>query len=171
MFFIREAAREDAAVLSQLGGQTFYETFIPYNTEEDMRQYISKAYAESRIQQNLANPAIYYALCYDEKSPVGYTKLIADVTYEGLTNRSIEMEKIYVLGSYHGSGAGKLLMEDAMNRAKRLNYDTLFLGVWKENEKAVGFYQSFGFEIFATRKFQLGQRWCDDFMMKLDLIT
>ena len=79
------------------------------------------------------------------------------------------MEKIYVLGSYFGSGAGKVLMQQAIAHSQENGFDTLFLGVWQENERAVSFYKKVGFEVFETRQFQLGERLCDDYMMKLKL--
>jgi ribosomal protein S18 acetylase RimI-like enzyme len=168
-FSIKKAGEQHAEILSKIGGDTFYETFKPYNTESDIRQYISKAYAIDVIKQNLINPNIVYYLCYDADVVIGYIKLIHHATYKGLTNHTIELEKIYVLASYFGSGAGKLLMDCAITHSKEAGFDTLFLGVWQENERAVNFYKKIGFEVFETRQFQLGERLCDDYMMKLKL--
>jgi ribosomal protein S18 acetylase RimI-like enzyme len=168
-FSIKKAGKQHDEILSKIGGDTFYETFIPFNTEIDIRQYISKAYAIDVIKQNLVNPDIAYYLCYDANIVIGYIKLIHHATYKGLTNRSIELEKIYVLASYFGSGAGKLLMDFAVKHSKENGFETLFLGVWQENERAVHFYKKMGFEVFETRQFQLGERLCDDYMMKKNL--
>lgn len=166
---VKAASETDASILAKLGATTFYDTFRPYNTEEDMQAYISKAYDEKTINQNLQNPNIHYAMVYDNSEPVGYIKLLQEAHHNKLTGRSIEMEKIYVLQTYLGTGAGKLLMNYALNFSKDLQYDHLFLGVWEENKRAVRFYEKNGFVVFTTRSFTLGSTVCDDFMMKLDL--
>ncbi len=168
-FSIERASVQHAEILSEIGGDTFYETFRPYNTESDILQYIKKAYAIDVIEHNLINPNIAYYLCYDDEQVIGYIKLIHDATYKGLSEKCIELEKIYILGSYFGSGAGKLLMQKAIQHSRENGFESLFLGVWQENERAINFYKKVGFEVFETRQFQLGESLCDDYMMKLKL--
>ncbi len=168
-FSIVSANKKHAEILSKIGGDTFYETFRPYNTESDILQYIKKAYAIDVIEHNLINPNIAYYLCYDDEQVIGYIKLIHDATYKGLSEKCIELEKIYILGSYFGSGAGKLLMQKAIQHSRENGFESLFLGVWQENERAINFYKKVGFEVFETRQFQLGESLCDDYMMKLKL--
>jgi ribosomal protein S18 acetylase RimI-like enzyme len=166
---VQAASEADASILSKLGAATFYDTFRPYNTEEDMQDYITKTYNEMAISQNLQNPNIHYALVYENDLAIGYLKLLLETRHDNLSGRSIELEKIYVLQSHLGSGAGKVLMDYAINFSKDQQYDQLFLGVWEENKRAVRFYEKNGFEVFTTRAFTLGSTVCDDFMMKLDL--
>jgi ribosomal protein S18 acetylase RimI-like enzyme len=162
---IRPAHAADAQVLAVLGATTFYETFRPFNTEEDMNAYISKAYNEVVVLANLQNPQIKYAIAFDGDTAIGYIKLLLDATHPKLIGKTIELEKIYVLQSYLGTGAGKELMHYALNLARNENALHLFLGVWNENERAVAFYRKAGFEVFDNRSFQLGSRLCEDYMM------
>jgi ribosomal protein S18 acetylase RimI-like enzyme len=60
-------------------------------------------------------------------------------------------------------------MEHALEFALENECDTMFLGVWEENHRAVAFYKKYGFEVFATRTFKLGSNLCDDFLMRLSL--
>jgi ribosomal protein S18 acetylase RimI-like enzyme len=167
---IRKAGKEDAAILAALGAKTFYDTFHQYHSEEDMQLYIRKAYDEKLIGKNLAKDTVQYFLAFDEDIPVGYSKLIAGSTHEQLaTHRNIELEKIYVSKDYFDKKVGMALMVEAIRFAKEVKYETLFLGVWQENERAIQFYTRFGFETFAKRTFQLGSNLCDDFLMKLEL--
>lgn len=166
---IKVASGADATILAKLGATTFYDTFRPYNSEEDMQTYIAKAYDENTIRQNLQNPNIHYAMVYQNNEAVGYIKLLLNAQNDKLTGKSIELEKIYVLQTQLGSGAGKFLMDYAINFSKAQQYEHLFLGVWEENKRALRFYEKNGFVVFTTRSFTLGSTICDDFMMKLDL--
>ena len=167
---IRPANTDDAKVLAELGAKTFYDTFRPFHSEEDLQQYIKKAYPVDLIIENLSKESIQYFIAFDEKKPVGYLKLIKSVTHEKLpSQKNIELEKIYVLKEYLDKKVGKELMLQAISFSKQNNFETLFLGVWQENNRAVNFYRKFGFENFTTRTFQLGETLCDDFLMKLSL--
>lgn len=167
---MKKAIPQDAPLLAELGAKTFYDTFRPHNTEEDMQQYIAKAYTVDGIEANLEKPAVHYYIAYVDGKPGGYIKLIHDETYEGLTGKSIELEKIYVLQEMLGAHVGKALMEQAIAHAKQNGFDTLFLGVWQENTRAIRFYEKFGFTTFNTRQFILGKEVCDDFLMKKSLV-
>jgi len=167
---IRPANINDAIILAELGAKTFYETFREFHTEEDMQQYIQKAYSVDLITENLSKENIQYFIAFDEEKPIGYLKLIKNVTHEKLiSQKNIELEKIYVLKEYLDKKVGKELMLQAFNFSKQNNFETLFLGVWQENHRAVNFYKKFGFETFTIRTFQLGETLCDDFLMKLNL--
>ena len=47
MFNIICATSGHAEVLAKIGGDTFYETFRPHNSEEDINKYIKKLYTKS----------------------------------------------------------------------------------------------------------------------------
>ncbi|MES2779359.1 MAG: GNAT family N-acetyltransferase [Bacteroidota bacterium] len=166
---VRAANIKDAAVLAQIGASTFYDTFRPYNSEEDMQAYIIKSYNETLITQNLHNSTIHYAIAEQDNEVVGYIKLLLNAPHPKLTGSTAELEKIYVKQSQLGSGAGKQLMEYAIDFSRNHQFSTLFLGVWKENERAVHFYRKIGFTEFDTRFFPLGTRICEDYIMKLEL--
>jgi len=167
---IRQANTDDVKILAELGAKTFYDTFRPFHSEEDMQQYIKKSYSVELISENLLKSSIQYFIAFDEEKPIGYLKLIKDVSHEKLpTQKNIELEKIYVLKEYLDKKVGKKLILKAINYSKQNNFETLFLGVWQENHRAVNFYKKFGFETFTIRTFQLGSTICDDFLMKISL--
>lgn len=168
-FTLRAAVFNDAAALAAIGASTFYHTFRPYNTEEDMQYYLEKSYSLEQIEENLNNPNVYYFLCEDNGLCIGYIKLLEGTTYEGIGINPIELEKIYVMHTYFGTNAGKLLMNKAINFALEQGFNTLFLGVWQENKRAVSFYHKNGFNTVNTRQFKLGETICDDFIMAKNL--
>lgn len=157
------------AVLADIGAHTFYETFRPHNTEEDMQMYISLAYSISAIKQNLSKTNVHYFLGYLGNQDAGYVKLIENPKDIKLEGRVMELEKIYLRKAFQGSGLATSLMNLAIEKSKELGFEKLYLGVWQENERAITFYKKMGFEVFDTRKFQLGSRWCEDYLMYIRL--
>jgi len=154
------------ALLAEIGRSTFYETFSHDNSEEDMQTYISKTYNLKQVAENLLNPNIYYFIAYGLNQDLGYIKLLTNISMDGLTGKIVELEKIYVRKEAQGSKVASLLMQQAIDLAKKGSNDYLFLGVWQENKRALAFYKKFGFEIFNTRKFKLGDRICEDFLLR-----
>lgn len=159
---------DDAALLARIGAETFYHTFRPYNTEQDMQTYLAQSYSLQQITSNLHDPEVHYFLCEKDDTCVGYIKLVEGTVIEQVGPNLIELEKIYVHHLYFGTEAAKMLMQKALDHALELGFTALYLGVWQENKRALAFYAKHGFETVATRQFRLGDTVCDDFiMMKL----
>ena len=143
---LKKASLNYASLLDHIGSTTFYDTFHTFHTKEDMEEYLQTAYSLSTIQKYLQDPSIYYAIAYHQETPVGYLKLKFASTHALLKGKQVELEKIYVVDSEFGKGAGKLLMDHALVIAKQHQYEILFLGVWEQNHRAVAFYKKYGFE-------------------------
>jgi hypothetical protein len=60
-------------------------------------------------------------------------------------------------------------MLEAMKEGRTNHCSTVWLGVWKENKKALTFYQSFGFDIFGTTDFLLGMDMQQDWLMQCSI--
>jgi ribosomal protein S18 acetylase RimI-like enzyme len=83
--------------------------------------------------------------------------------------RTIELERIYVGKEFHGSGLGFQLIKRSEEFARDNRYSTMWLGVWKRNQKAMRFYEKCGFEIFDEHIFILGKDEQVDWLMKKEL--
>eukprot|EP01147_Barroeca_monosierra_P003639 gene3639-6217_t len=66
-----------------------------------------------------------------------------------------ENNKIYImtlgcLAPYRRLGLGRMMLEHVLRMAKKKKNDSVFLHVHVENEEAIAFYKSFGFDITKT---------------------
>ena len=61
-----------------------------------------------------------------------------------------EVVAIYVLSEYYDRKIGYRLMNEAVSRLGE--YDTIFLWVFEENERAIRFYHKYGFEFDGRKK-------------------
>jgi ribosomal protein S18 acetylase RimI-like enzyme len=168
---IRRAFTDDYRIIAGLGAATFYETWRPVNTEEDMQKYIAKAFDETHIKDDLEdNLTNTFFLAVIGGEPAGYAKLRRDRTYDEFNNqKAIELERIYVYSRWQRTGVGKQLMDKCIALALEEKYDWFWLGVNIENLKAISFYRKYGFTIFGEKAFQLGNAVDNDFLMKLKL--
>lgn len=167
---IRKIKILDLLQLQKIGISTFSETFAEHNTKEDLEKYLKESFAADKLIAELENPdaAFYFAELDD--TVIGYLKInFGDAQTELKDNKSVEIERIYVLQAYHGKKIGQLLFNKAIEIAKEHQAHYVWLGVWEENHRALQFYKKNGFVQFDTHIFKLGNDEQTDIMMKLAL--
>jgi aminoglycoside 6'-N-acetyltransferase I len=64
---------------------------------------------------------------------------------------SVEIKNIAVSKSFQRKGIGKLILNDAVNRAALKDYKFLMVGTGDASFGQLEFYQKFGFEVFNTK--------------------
>jgi ribosomal protein S18 acetylase RimI-like enzyme len=164
---IRKASHKDVESLQYIGRQTFHETFAPYNTAADMNKYLEGTFNKSQVVSELENPDSLFFIAWEGSSVIGYLKLsIGEAQTELREAGGLEIERIYVLSSYHGLGLGQLLYDKAIDVARSLHKAYVWLGVWEANARAIRFYEKNGFVAFDTHKFLVGDDEQTDIMMK-----
>lgn len=164
---IRKAGLADLQRLQAIGRQTFSETFSTVNTEANMKQYLEEGFSAEKLTTELKNPNSEFYLAEHGGEVIGYLKLNSGAAQTELKEAGgLEIERIYVLGAFHGRKVGQLLYEKALEIAEGKDADYIWLGVWEENHRAIGFYQKNGFVAFDKHVFRLGEDEQTDVMMK-----
>lgn len=79
------------------------------------------------------------------------------------TRHKASIYSVYVRPEYRGQGAGRALMEAALERAGELGLRQVNLGVNTASEAAVHLYEACGFERYGLEKdaFKLGEQFYD----------
>lgn len=169
---INRATIHDIATLKAIGIQTFYETFVDVNTEEDMNAYLDDSFSDAQLLSELSNSNSQFYFATDEDRVIGYLKLnIGLAQKENPTENGLEIERIYVLQPYQGKGVAQLLYGKALEIASNLAVDFVWLGVWEENAKAIRFYEKNGFIAFSKHKFVIGDDVQTDILMKKVIVV
>lgn len=79
--------------------------------------------------------------------------------------QTCELRKMYLHRSYRGKGWGKLLLEEALSKAKQLGFKTIILETASVLKKAISLYKSYGFAEFKPP--HLSSRCDQAFMLQL----
>ena len=167
---IKKATLNDIHQLQIIGKQTFYETFSAVNTEQNMKKYMEEGFSIEKLTAELHNPESEFYFAVLDNKVIGYLKLnFGQSQTEALDDKSLEIERIYVLKEFHGKKVGQIFHEKAMQIAKEKNVDYVWLGVWEENPRAINFYIKNGFVEFDKHIFQLGNDNQTDILMKKQL--
>lgn len=165
---IRRATLNDLDSLQTIGRQTFSETFSAWNTEENMKKYLAEGFSTEKLSAGLQNPNTEFYFAELDRRVIGYLKLnFGPAQTELQDDKALEIERIYVLQEFHGQKVGQLLYEKAIQVARQAGADYVWLGVWEENARAIGFYKKNGFVEFDKHVFKLGDDEQTDFMMRL----
>jgi ribosomal protein S18 acetylase RimI-like enzyme len=167
---IEEATSKDVEEIKKIGKQTFLETFGNQNAKEDMVKYLNNSFSNKKVIDEIVNPDTIFFLFKLKNKTIGYLKInIGDAQTEINDNRSLEVERIYVLKEFHGQNIGQQIFNTALDFAKKMNLDYIWLGVWERNERAINFYKKNGFIEFGEHIFELGNDKQRDILMKKNI--
>lgn len=167
---IRKIGLSQVDLLAEIGRQTFIETFYEVNTEQNMARYLADSFAIDQLTEEINNENSEFYFAWLGDTAVGYLKInFGDSQTELKNDKAVEIERIYVLKAYLGKNVGQLLYEQALQIAKQIDADYVWLGVWEQNQRAIRFYEKNGFVAFDKHLFKLGDDEQTDLMMKLEL--
>jgi diamine N-acetyltransferase len=159
---IRSASADDASVLSVFGATTFRETFEQENTSADMEQYLAEAFTPDQQASEIADSAGAVLLAEHisdsgDAELVGYAHLVSGEAPEGVRGAApLELKRLYVARAWHGRRVAQGLMEALIDTARARGAQTIWLGVWERNPRAVAFYAKYGFTRVGEHTFVLG---------------
>lgn len=165
---LRRATRDDAELLVDLGVRTFRGAFASDNEPADIEAYVRQTFDPRRVAAELEDRANIFLLAFAGRvaAPAGYAKLRAGEPHPSVEGPApIEIERLYVLQDSIGRGVGAALMRACLEEAARAGRETVWLGVWERNERAIAFYRRWGFELLGSHVFQLGSDPQNDLVM------
>ncbi|UYM04464.1 GNAT family N-acetyltransferase [Solicola gregarius] len=134
-YTIREATRDDAQALHELGAAVTIPTYAPIAGEEYARFVMETWWRTDYIAESMGRTTHYLA---ERDHEILGTAVVGDLDGEPV------LWKLYVLPSEHGSGIGSALLETAIGGLPD-DVDRLLLSYLDGNEHAAAFYRAKGF--------------------------
>jgi ribosomal protein S18 acetylase RimI-like enzyme len=158
---IRFAECKDLHILENLARRIWPNTYSDIISKEQMEFMLNWMYSTDTLSQQWQDGHEFYLISKDN----------ADVGFIALeqAGQELKVNKVYVLPEVQGCGAGKQLMDKAIERAKTKKCTHLFLQVNRAN-KAKFFYDKLGFTIRSEEDFDIGNGFfMNDYVMELAL--
>jgi GNAT superfamily N-acetyltransferase len=150
---IRRATFDDARSLAELGNITYTQTFAHAYQPEKLDTFLRENFAVETIRKDLDNEQVVFFLAEANGAPVGYAKLVQhSVPADCALPDPIELERIYLLRNWHGSGLAGRFLDRCLTEARQRAFKTLWLAVWEHNERAKAFYAREGFKKIDVTK-------------------
>lgn len=98
---------------------------------------------EKLTEKEFEDPRIMYLLALDGDRMIGIAILSLPVGID----KSAFLGELFIEGEYRRHGVGRLLLERAMNIAKKRGFENFELTVARSNKQAEKFYKNLGFQI------------------------
>ena len=113
----------------------------------DIYEMVDELYTEERMREEIRNRQLYVARMND--TVIGYVLLkLRDYDWPGVVRRKVMVvDEFCVEELCRGHGIGTEMMKDVRALAKAFRCTDLQLGVYPQNDDAVGFYQKCGYTI------------------------
>lgn len=150
--------------LRSMARRSFSEAFAHLYDPDPFAAFLDGAYGPAgTMERDLRDPAIHWLAAFSGSAPIGYAKVTplraqAPCPQPG----ALELQQIYVLAAWHGSGVAPQLMDWALTTARNAHAPEIYLTVFDHNERAKRFYRRYGFAEVGRCTFQLGDRIDDD---------
>jgi ribosomal protein S18 acetylase RimI-like enzyme len=167
---IRKCTLADLAELIILAREVYADTFREFNTPENMQAYLDSAFDPLKLEGELNDPGSEFFFLYAGGALAGYLKVNEGSSQTDIHDPdALEIERIYVRQTHQHLGLGQVLIEYAIEIARRKHKRYAWLGVWEKNENAKAFYQHLGFTKVGEHPFVMGTDHQTDNILRLDL--
>lgn len=157
-------------MLARLAALTFPLACPPHTTDEAKAAHIARHLGEGSFARYLADPTRALLVAESDTGLLGYTMLVEgepddpDVAAAVTTRPTVELSKVYVHPDHHGAGIAAALVAATLEEAAARGAASVWLGVNQENARANRFYDKSGFALVGTKRFEVGDRYEDDFV-------
>jgi diamine N-acetyltransferase len=156
---ISVAGAAEAPLIADISRRTFYDTFAPYNTAENMEQFLGVQFTRQQLIAEVGAPRNTFLLAWLGEVPAGYARLYdgQELPRDLAGTSAIEISRIYCEQEMIGA---------CLNVGRQKGKEWIWLCVWEHNQRAIRFYEKIGFERFGQCVFLLGQDVQNDWCMK-----
>jgi len=154
---VRQATQADASTLATFASAAFWDTYRDIDEPGDIAAYVAEHFTPDVISEVIADPRCTTLLAELDSALVGYA-VIARSTHPGCVRgpAPIELSRLYLAREHIGRGHGARLMLAVHAEARRQGAQTVWLGVYDRNVRAVQFYERFGFTKVGGKEFLFG---------------
>jgi GNAT superfamily N-acetyltransferase len=167
---LRKANLSDLPELLVLARTSFVQAFTAGNKLENVQAYLAEAFTETKLTQEMQNPASTFIVASLDGELVGYTKLNFSAAQADVQDpASVEVARLYTLEKVWGTGLGQQLLDAAIAFGRQEGKTWLWLGVWEHNARAIRFYEKNGLCIFGSHPFPFGDEIQNDWLMRVEL--
>jgi len=158
MTTITKANENDYKLLAAIGTASFIESHWSSAPSENLNRYINEKYDDNVIKDELLDQKNIYHIIYRDMQPAGYSKIMLNERNSNIPiQNASKMDRLYLLEKFYNLKLGIDLFKFNMELSKRNNQGGMWLFVWKENHRAIGFYKKIGFTIVGSYDFKIDE--------------
>lgn len=162
---IRSITKAELSKVQSIAYRTWPSTFANILSPEQIAYMLDWMYSLEMLESQM-DKGHTFLLSEENGKELGFAGF--ELNYAEGPNA--KLHKIYLLPEAQGKGAGKALILEVADRAKKAGQKSLLLNVNKYNEKAIEFYGRIGFRDIFKEVIDIGKGYVmDDVVMELNL--
>ena len=162
----RKATTDDSVLINSIASQIWAPTYSHLMSPEQLAYMFEMMYSPDNLRRAMTEGGQSFLIFSHEGRDVGY------VSFETLPDHDFYLQKIYLLPTLQGRGAGRRMLELLLGYLRSLDPAARRLGlnVNRQNLKAVFFYLRNGFEIMHRRDKHIGNGYyMYDYVLERDI--
>lgn len=160
MVHIKQLSKDEVFIINQLAKEIWPEAFKDILSAKQIEYMLDWMYDINTLEDQAKIGHLFFLVTLDGV-PQGFLGLEPNYPDAGM----LRIHKLYVKPDQHNTGLGKALLLKAEEIAHTLDFDSINLNVNRFN-KAVGFYEHFGFETVKEEDIDIGRDYLmEDFVM------
>lgn len=135
---IRPLRPGDCEKIGPLLREIWLDAYHGIQTDEELLAQSHKVHTPEKIADEIDDPNMHSIVAVNNDRIIGHAR-------SDLNDGVVEIARLYVLRAYYGQGIGKVLLREVDSYFDP-KYE-VWLDVFEDNERAVNFYLSQGYEI------------------------
>ncbi len=164
MIQLRKAMEADLTAVQEIARITWQPTYVPLIGQEQVDYMLKTMYNPGVLLEQLSQGHVFL-IARSGMKDVGF----AGYSIVDHKNRGYKLHKLYVLPGAHGTGVGKLLINEVVDQIRTAGGKSLSLNV-NCNNKAKVFYEKAGFKIKETVDLDIGNGFfMNDYVMEMPI--
>jgi len=158
----------DRDFIRSVSERTWPSTYGHIISQEQIDFMLDWMYSDESLEKQMDSGCVFYIASIKKENEQWEAVGFCSVSPEEEGSKAHKLNKLYVLPSAQGTGAGKALLNKSIEVVKAAGSSSLFLQVNKLNT-AYSFYLKHGFIKEAEYKFDIGNGfYMDDYVMRLN---
>lgn len=167
---IRDARTADIPALAALSAATFTENFEALYTKDNLAEFLVSHHSEDYYARAHSDPSVRLLIAEQSNALIGYAKIGPNtLPCNPALPCAAELSRLYILSSHTGQAVGHDLMTETFRHTRGQGYTDIVLSVFSENLGAQRFYNRYGFSKIGNYKFQVGDHYDHDWILRKSL--
>ncbi len=174
MLVIRRAVPADAAALTVVARRTFHDAYAGTTPLSDLEVHMDRAFGPVQQQEELADPGLVTLLAEMEGAPIGFAQVRIDLAHPTpptVIGAPVEIVRFYIDQAWTGRGVAWKLMAEVLALGRKAGGEVAWLMVWRENARAIRFYEKCGFDHRGEAPYLFADRIEQDWVMVRSLLA
>ncbi|WP_295534893.1 N-acetyltransferase [uncultured Thioclava sp.] len=153
---LRRPTKSDASSIAAISIEVWVGTYLKRGVNAFFADFALNEFTPAKVEKLISDPSQFILVSDNEQGIDGFIRVSSSSKppVEGCSE--LEISTFYVQPRHHGKGIGKQLLEAAFQHCRDSAAESVWLTTNAENDAAIAFYLSRGFEHVGETHFRIG---------------